>query len=94
MSSSSSATPHSAARRQPFATHVIVESEEVKDSQEEDLHLFRVSCSSPHVAPIMCSVIINGQTLEMQVDDTGADVSIISEQTSKQLFPQLTPTPA
>ena len=93
MSSSSSATPHSAARRQPFATHVIVESEEVKDSQEEDLHLFRVSRSSPHVAPIMCSVIINGQTLEMQVD-TGADVSIISEQTSKQLFPQLTPTPA
>ena len=58
MSSSSSATPHSAARRQPFATHVIVESEEVKDSQDEDLHLFRISRSSPHVAPIMCSVII------------------------------------
>ena len=70
-----------------------MESEEVKDSQEEDLHLFRVSRSSPHVAPIMCSVIIKGQTLEMQVD-TGADVSIIYEQTSKQLFPQLTPTPA
>ena len=71
---------------------VIVESEGVDNNQSEDLHLFRISRTSPCRAPIMCSLAINGQPLEMQVD-TGADVSIISEVIRQRCFPHLTLAP-
>ena len=55
-----------------------------EDSSGDEYYLHKLGEKSSH--PIKVSLLANGQSLEMEVD-TGADISIISEDTRKTLFP-------
>ena len=55
-----------------------------KDSSGDEYYLHKLGEKFSH--PIKVSLLANGQSLEMEVD-TGADISIISEDTWKTLFP-------
>ena len=64
-----------------------MEMEEVSNSDE--LHLFAIGTSSKP-KPLTCEVIIEGSPLVMEIDN-GAEVSIISEGTRQEIFPELQP---
>ena len=55
-----------------------------EDSSSDEYFLHNLGEKSSH--PIMVSILANGTPLEMEVD-TGADISIISDETRKALFP-------
>ena len=63
-----------------------VDAEETSGSTAE-LHMFAIGVSSTKSSPIRCEVEIEGTPLTMEID-TGAEVSIISDDTRKSLFPQ------
>ena len=65
-----------------------IETEEVSNALDE-LHLFAVGATSKS-KPLTCEVVIEGSPIIMEVD-TGAEVSIISEDTCKTVFPELQP---
>ena len=62
----------------------IVDSE--SENSESDLPVLKISGRSTH--PIKVKLEIQGKPVEMEVD-TGAAVSIISEETYKRLFPNV-----
>ena len=63
-----------------------VDAEETSGSTAE-LHMFAIGVSSTKSSPIRCEVEIEGTPLTMEIDK-GAEVSIISDDTRKSLFPQ------
>ena len=65
-----------------------METEEVSNSDE--LHLFAIGTSSKP-KPLTCEVTVEGSPLVMEID-TGAEVSVISEDTRQAIFPELQPT--
>ena len=65
-----------------------VETEQVNNASDE-LHLFATGTSSKP-KPLTCVVVIEGSPLVMEVD-TGAEVSIISEDMRRAIFPALQP---
>ena len=77
-------------RTKQRTTHRVQEVESTTSDREansgEEYHLFMMTDRSSE--PIRVSVIVNGKELEMEVD-TGAAVSIISDQTRRSLFPDL-----
>ena len=60
---------------------------------EDELHLYQVGKCGSASKSLTCTLQIENQSVAMEVD-TGADVSIISEQTHQQLFPQLQLVPS
>ena len=80
-------TPLPRSKSTSTRTH-FVETEQVRDASDE-LHLFAIGTSSKP-KPMTCEVIIEGSPLVMEVD-TGAEVSIISEETRQAIFPALQP---
>ena len=62
------------------------------DGSQDEKHLFRVWRRSSRVAPIKCSVLVEGHSLIMEVD-TGADVSLISDATRQSFCSNLPLTP-
>ena len=52
----------------------------------EELHLFTIGMTSSKATPIRCEVLIEKQPITMEVD-TGAEVSLISDNMRKQHFP-------
>ena len=77
-----------AQRTAPKSTHVIAEGpvhssilEDLEDSED----IFMIPSLTSRVAPIPVTVIANGQPLEIELD-TGAAVSLISEDTYKAKF--------
>ena len=75
----------------PAKTHTIVVQEEPDPSPDAELHLFTLgshtnNASSP---PITVTLLVNEQPISMEVD-TGAEVSVISEQVFLQVFPNAT----
>ena len=65
-----------------------VETEEVSNALDE-LHLFAIGTTYKS-KPLTSEVVIEGSPIVMEVD-TGAEVSIISEDTYKAVFPELQP---
>ena len=59
-------------------------SKESAESDSEEFQVFTIAKKSSH--PIQVTLLINGKQLNMEVD-TGAAVSIISERTTKAMFP-------
>ena len=55
-----------------------------EDSSSDEYFLHKLGVKSSH--PIEVSLLASGQSLEMKVN-TGADISIISQETRKTLFP-------
>ena len=60
---------------------------------EDALHLYQVGKRGSAPKSLTCTLQIENQSVAMEVD-TEADVSIISEQTKQQLFPQLQLVPS
>ena len=75
--STSSANPHKKTQW--------VQAEDTSDSETE-LPVLRVNSKSSH--PIRVELKINDKLLQMEID-TGAAVSIISEQTKSRLYPRV-----
>ena len=61
------------------------EPDENSEESDSDLHILTVAEKSRH--PIMVDLEVNGKALTMEVD-TGAAVSIISEETHRKVFPE------
>ena len=80
-------TPLPRSKSTSTRTHY-VETEQVSDASDE-LDLFTIGTSSKP-KPLTCEVIIEGCPLVMEVD-TGAEVSVISEDTCQAIFPALKP---
>ena len=83
--------PHHANRRRPGKTHCVQEAPPVSDtdtddSSGEEYHLHKLEDRSSD--PIEVGVTINDQPLTMELD-TGAALSIISDETRKTLLPDL-----
>ena len=80
--------PHNQSRSVSQKTHYLDTEASSTPPPEEELHLFAIGAPTTKSSPIKCSVVAEGITLDMEVD-TGAEVSVISEQTCKRFFPQL-----
>ena len=79
----------------PAKTHALVVQEEPDPSPDTELHLFTLgsrtnNASSP---PITVTLQVNEQPISMEVD-TGAEVSVMSEQVFFQVFPHATLQPS
>ena len=74
-------SPHGKTRK----THHIAMEEESPAEEMEKLHLYHVTNRLAGSKPIMCTLQIEDQPLDMEVD-TGADVSLISMATKQQFF--------
>ena len=74
-----------AQRTAPKSTHVIAEGPVHSPILEDSEDVFMIPSLTSRVAPIPVTVIANGQPLEMELD-TGAAVSLISEDTYKAKF--------
>jgi hypothetical protein len=68
--------------------HTVVVTQNSSDDEADDLHLYRVGQHTSVSKPLVCTLQIQKQIVEMEID-TGADVSLISEKTHQQLFPDL-----
>ena len=74
-----------AQRTAPKSTHTIAEGPVISPILEDSENVFMILSLTSRVAPIPVTVIANGQMLEMELD-TGAAVSLISEDTYKAKF--------
>ena len=84
--SKSSSKPHQQGYGKRYHVHQLsaTETPPEEDSGSDEYYLRKLSEQS--FLPIKVSLLTNSQSLEMEVD-TGADSSIISEDTRKTLFP-------
>ena len=80
--------PRNSSRSVPQRTHYL-DAEAPSSPPEEELHLFPIAAPTTKSTPIKCSVVADGVTLDMEVD-MGAEVSVVSEQIYKQIFPHST----
>ncbi|XP_019858297.1 PREDICTED: uncharacterized protein K02A2.6-like isoform X2 [Amphimedon queenslandica] len=70
-------------------THKVDEqADETSGESEDDLGVFQIQSISSHSPPIMISLKLNGQTIEMELD-TGASVSLISEEVKDKYLPHV-----
>ena len=60
---------------------------------DEESPIFTVGKNSSKAAPMKCQLKVEGRNLTMEID-TGAEVSIIAEDTFKALLPGLTLSPS
>ena len=77
-------------RKRNIQAHYVEQEQNEKEADEtkqEDLHLFTIGTKSRN-QPIECEMLIEGVPIKMTVD-TGAEVSLISEETKKILLPQV-----
>ena len=74
-------------RKKPHGTNLVQrEKADSTDSETEEFHLFKLK--EPASNPIQIPVKVESKSLVMELD-TGAAVSIISETTRKEMFPNL-----
>ena len=64
-----------------------------KDSAEDSVTVYKVTKTTVSCSPITAQLQVNGKPLSMEVD-TGAAVSIISEETQKRYFPNAVVRPS
>ena len=70
-------------------THKVDEqADETSGESEDDLGVFQIQSISSHSPPIMISLKLNGQTIEMELD-TGASLSLISEEVKDKYLPHV-----
>ncbi len=60
---------------------------------EEELHVFVLGRNSSKSAPLQCELKVQGKSLTMDID-TGAEVSLIAEDTYKEVLPELALSPS
>ena len=63
------------------------------DNEDEELHVFALGRKNWKSAPMKCELTVDGKQLTMEID-TGAEVSIVAEETYKHCFPELTLSPS
>ena len=74
----------------PAKTHAITVEEEVHPSPDPELHLFRFGSRTNTLSPpITVMLQVNDQPITMEVD-TGAEVSVMSENAFLKVFPSVT----